>query len=355
MAYTVGIIGFGGMASGYHMSVMAREDVPFTPVAAFDIDSEKRALAVEKGLCAYDDVEKFFAEGDYDLVLVATANNYHCEMACRAMEAGYNVMVEKPAARNSAEIQKMIEVSEKTGKLFTVHQNRRWDPDFLRIKAALANGTIGELYTIESRIHPKDGAGDMYGWRGMADHGGGMLLDWGVHMMDQMLYLVGEPVKTVYGQVRSLWSEEVDDYAKVCLTFESGLTAQVEVSTYAPLPELRWAAYGYRGAMTMEAIDSPVVHVRRIMDDLSTSEKANAFENYKVVQRDQHRHHINSFEEYDITDVPRGGWQSLYQNLAGVLAGTEELVVKPAEVLRCMQVMEAAVQSSKTGETVHFL
>ena len=345
--YKVGIIGFGGMASGYHMYVMSRDDVPFQPVAAFDIDPEKRALAVEKGLKAYDDVDKFFAEGDYDLVLVATANNYHCEMACRAMEAGYNVMVEKPAARNSAEIEKMIEVSEKTGKLFTVHQNRRWDPDFLRIKRELANGTIGKPYMIESRVHSKDGAGDMYGWRGMQDHGGGMLLDWGVHMLDQVLYLIDEPVKSVEGYIRSLWSEEVDDYAKVMITFESGLLAQVEVATYAPIPEPRWAVYGDRGAMTMDAIDSPVVHVRKIEKDSLTIDKVNAFEDYIVVQRDQSRHRIESFNEYDVTEAPDGGWQSLYQNLAGVLGGTEELVVKPAQVLRCMKVIENAVATSR--------
>lgn len=354
MNYKLGIIGFGGMAAGHHMGTLAREDVPFTPVAAFDIDPAKQALAKEKGLRAYDDVEKFFAEGEYDLVLVATANNYHCEMACRAMEAGFNVMVEKPAARNSAEIQKMIEVSEKTGKLFTVHQNRRWDPDFRIVRQAMEDGLIGKPYMIESRIHPVNGAGDMYGWRGMADHGGGMLLDWGVHMMDQMLYLVREPVKTVFGQVRSLWSEKVDDYAKVCLTFESGLAAQVEVTTFAPVQEPRWAVYGDRGGLLMDKIDSPTAHIRRIGEDTLTREMVDGFENYKVIQRDQSRHRVLSVEEFDTNKAPAGGWHSVYQNLAGVLAGTEELIVKPAEVLRCMQVMEAAVRSSKTGETVRF-
>ena len=143
MAFQVGFIGFGGMICGHHLGTIRRDDVPFEAVAAFDIDPDRRAAAVERGLVAYDNLEGFLAAGGYDLVVVGTANNYHCEMACRAMEAGDNVMVEKPAARNTAELEKMID-----------------------------DGVIGKPYMIESRIHSVNGNGDMYGWRAMNDHGG---------------------------------------------------------------------------------------------------------------------------------------------------------------------------------------
>ena len=354
MAYKVGFIGFGGMISGHHLGTIRREDVPFEAVAAFDIDPDRRANAEEKGLIAYDNLEDFLAAGGYDLIVVGTANNYHCEMACRAMEAGFNVMVEKPAARNTAELEKMIETSEKTGKLFTVHQNRRWDPDFLKIRQAIEDGVIGKPYMIESRIHSANGNGDMYGWRAMNDHGGGMLLDWGVHMLDQVLFMIDEPIKTVSANVFSLWSEEVDDYAKVIITFQSGLVAQVEVVTYSPIPEARWNVFGDKGAMTMQEIGSPMVHVRRIKEDHLAQHQADAFEDYKVVKREHRRHFIDAFEEFDTDKTPGGGWHSLYQNLGGVLAGTEELIVKPCQVLRCMKVIEAAFKSSREGVTVQF-
>ena len=354
MAYKIGFIGFGGMISGHHLGTIRRDDVPFEAVAAFDIDPVRRANAEEKGLVAYDNLEDFLAAGGYDLIVVGTANNYHCELACRAMEAGFNVMVEKPAARNTAELEKMIETSEKTGKLFTVHQNRRWDPDFLKIRQAIEDGVIGKPYMIESRIHSANGNGDMYGWRAMSDHGGGMLLDWGVHMLDQVLFMIDEPIKTVSANVFSLWSEEVDDYAKVIITFQSGLVAQVEVVTYSPIPEARWNVFGDKGAMTMQEIGSPMVHVRRIKEDTLTRDMVNGFEDYKVIQREQSRHKIVEFEEFDTDKNPGGGWHSLYQNLGGVLAGTEELIVKPAQVLRCMKVIEAAFKSSREGVTVQF-
>ncbi len=354
MAYKVGFMGFGGMISGYHLGTVRRDDVPFEAVAAFDIDPERRADAEAKGLKAYDSAEKFLDAGGYDLVVVGTPNNYHCELACLAMEAGFNVMTEKPVARNSAELQRMIDTSEKTGRLFTVHQNRRWDPDYLKIRQAIEDGCVGKPYMIESRIHSANGSGDMYGWRAMKDHGGGMLLDWGVHMLDQILYMIPEPIRTVSANVFPLWSEEVDDYAKVIITFESGLVAQMEVATYAPIPLPRWAVYGDRGAMTMEEIGSPAAHVRRIKKDVSSRDTVKAYEDYKVLTREQSRHRILEFEEFDTDKNPGGGWHSLYRNLAGVLDGTEELIVKPAQVMRCMKVIEAAFKSSEEGVTVRF-
>ena len=87
----------------------------------------------------------------FDLVVVATPNQYHCPMTCAALEAGYHVLCEKPVAMSSAEIEKMIAVSHKTGKMFTVHHNRRWDRDFLILKQALDTGKIGNLITLEAK------------------------------------------------------------------------------------------------------------------------------------------------------------------------------------------------------------
>ena len=356
MAYKLGIIGFGGMAGGYHVDAVRRADVPFEPVAAYDIDPARLAYAKERGLAAYDNLDDFFAhEGGFDLVLVGTPNNYHCEMACRAMEAGFNVMSEKPAAMTSEELQRMIDTSERTGRLFTVHQNRRWDRDFMMIKTAIENGEIGKPYMIESRIQSPNGNGDMYNWRGMKDHGGGMLLDWGVHMLDQLCWLIKEPIKSVSANVFPLWSEEVDDYSKVIITFESGLVAHMEVVTYSPIPLPRWMVYGDRGAMTMQDMGDPTVKVRRIKKDENKVIDVPAFIDHKVITRKQKRHFIEEFEELEVSDVGAGGdWGSVYKNIAGVLAGTEELIVKPCEVMRTFRVIEAAFKSAAEGKTVQF-
>jgi len=353
----LGIVGFGYMAANHHVAMVGREDIPFAVEAVYDIDPARLEKAREMGFKTYDTLDAFLQEGEYDLVLVSTANNYHCEIACRAMEAGFHVMVEKPAARSSAEIRKMIETSERTGRLFTVHHNRRFDPDFLNVWQILKEGTIGKPYMIESRIHSANGSGCMYNWRGMEDHGGGMVMDWGVHLLDQILYMIEEPVKTVSATVRPLWSDEVDNYSKIIITFESGLTAHVEVVTYSPITLPRWLVYGDRGALQINEISGEKAYIRRIKEDSMQLNRADAFEDYKVVKRDQKVHQIREFEECKgpaETPANFGEWHRIYNNIANVLDGKEELIVKPEQVLRVMTVIEAAFRSSKEGITVQF-
>jgi predicted dehydrogenase len=355
MQHKIGYIGFGGMAGGYHCPTAQRDDVPFTPVAAYDINPDSRANAVARGLKAYDNLNDFLASHEFDFVVVATSNQFHCPMVCRALEAGYDVMCEKPVAMTSAEVELMIATAEKCGRMFTVHHNRRWDRDFMIVKEAIENGDIGTPYMLENRVHSENGAGTMNGWRGFADHGGGMLVDWGVHMLDQVLYLVQEPVKTVSANIRSLKSEEVDDYSKVIITFESGLVAQVEVTTYSPIALPKWVAYGDTGALIVPDFSGNNAKVRRIKKGEYTMGEALGYTEKGVIRRPQRNYRIDEWEEFPIPhgEIPQD-WASLYKNVAAALDGKEELIVKPAQVLRCFKVIEAAVKSAKEGVTVKF-
>ncbi len=363
MPYRLGIIGYGDMASGSCHSVNPRE-AGIIPSAVFDIRPEARAAAVRDGLRAYDDLNDFFAEKP-DLVLVATSNNHHMRYACLAMEAGCNVICEKPAALNAAEVERMIDVSRRTGRFFTVHQNRRWDNDFRLMMKAVEAGKIGRLFALESHLHLTDGSGSMYNWRGMKDHGGGMLLDWGVHMIDQILTFITEPVMTVSASVRSIRSPEVDDYAKVILTFESGLIALAEVSDFAPIAMPRWMVYGERGAVTVPDFVKAQQHalIRRIKTENMTVYDPPAYPTVPgntVTIRHQELARVSEFEEIEVESdgmLDEYGvwydWRRIYRNIAAVLDGREELYVKPEQILRVMRVIDAAFRSSDAGETIH--
>ena len=360
MNHTLGIIGFGGMASGYHYATTCREDVPFTTTAVFDLRESQRALAKEKGLAVFDNLQDFLASHLFEMVLVATPNNMHCPMACAAMEAGYHVMVEKPVAMSSAEVETMIETSKRTGKLFTVHHNRRWDRDFLIVKQAFADGLVGKPFTIESRIHGNlrdDGQGGLHGWRAFEDHGGGMLLDWGVHMLDQLLFLIDEPLVSVSANILSHRGRPVDDYSKVILTFASGLCAQMEVTTFTPLKLPRWYIVGEEGALTMDAIDAPHAVVRHVDKSHMLRGNVFAYNMTEVSERPDESFIVDkstTFEYPSADRMPPQDWASLYKNLGGVLDGTEELVVKPEQVLRCFRVIEAAFTSAREHRTILF-
>ena len=355
MNYIVGYIGFGYMASGYHYDTAMREDVPFTPAAAFDIRESQRTLAESRGLKAFDNLQDFLDSRMFDFVVVATTNQYHCSMTCAALDAGYHTMCEKPVAMSCGEIEQMMAHAKRAGKLFTVHHNRRWDRDFLMLKQAIETGRLGNIYAYENRVHSLNGNGQMSGWRKYSDHGGGMFLDWGIHMLDQTLALIREPVKSVFADIRPIRSGEVDDYSKVIIRFESGVTAQVEASTFNPLGLPKWCAFGDRGSVIIDDICGNTGRMRWIKDAHTTPLDNIVYPDGRVDVRGMELYNIDSMEEtgLPLSPLPQD-WASLYKNVAAALDGTAELEVTPESVLRCFGVVEAAFKSSESGASVEF-
>jgi len=357
--HKIGLIGYGSIASGYHTDTFKREDVPFELAAVFDIRESQRNLAAERGYKVFDNLKDFLDSHLFEMVTIAVPNNNHCPLAIACLEAGYNVMVEKPCALTCAEIEKMMATAKKCGKLFTVHHNRRWDKDFLIVRQAIEAGLLGNIHTIESRIHPrnKEGGG-VPGWRGLNDHGGGMLLDWGIHMLDQMLYLIQEPIVSVTANIANHNGKEVDDWSRLIIQFENGPVATVETATFTPLWLPRWYVAGDVGTLSMDFIGDAKAKIRRIAEQHTVEGMTTAYTVDSVYERPTTGRVIDRFEEFeyprDCDNKPPQDWASLYKNLAGVLDGTEELVVKPEQVLRVFRVIEAAFKSSETKQSVLF-
>ena len=104
----------------------------------------------------------------------------------------------------------MFDASDKYHRLFTVHQNRRWDGEFLLMRDIYHSGDLGQVYRMESRVHGSRGIpGD---WRGTPEHGGGMILDWGIHLIDQIMGIVDDKtLRKVFCHCDHITNELVDD------------------------------------------------------------------------------------------------------------------------------------------------
>ena len=252
MKYNLAIIGYGGMGGWHHASLKSK--VPeINVVGAYDIRPEIKEKIEANGLYAYGSAEELLADPKIDIVTIAVPNNFHKDYAIAALRAGKNVVCEKPVTMNSAELEEIIAVSKETGKLFTVHQNRRWDRDYRIIKKVLESGMIGKPYFIESRVQGSRGA--MFGWRGYKENGGGMLLDWGVHLLDQLLFLVPSKVVSVSGHLKTVFSGDVDDNVKLMLQFENDVSAIMEFSTNCFVNHPRWHVSCTEGTAVIENWD----------------------------------------------------------------------------------------------------
>ena len=347
MKHRIGIIGYGGMG-GWHVNKLQTMENPEI-AGIWDIRECQREKALSKGLHVYESLEALLADETVDLVLIATPNDVHKPLAIAAMEAGKNVVCEKPVTLNSADLQEMVDTSVRTGKVFTVHQNRRWDKDFLVVKKIIEEGTLGPIFRIESRVQGAHGIpGD---WRALPEHGGGMILDWGVHLLDQALLLYPEAkLESVYATVSHVTNTLVDDGFYADLLFDNGIHMWVEVGTsnFVELP--RWMVNGTDGTAIIEDFkrNGKIVCAHGEDDkDVVPVVTAAGLTKTMAPRREETIKTLPLPEvESDVRDF--------YRNLMAVIDGEAEQIVKLPQVQRVMRLMEAIMESATTGKVVAF-
>lgn len=225
----VAVVGYGGMG-GWHTEKLLKSDVAEL-AGIYDIRRERNELAESRGIHAYGSLRELLQDSEVELATVAVPNDAHEDVVVKALNAGKNVICEKPVALSLESLNRMIEAAEKNHVHFSTHQNRRWDVDYLAMKQVHDSGELGKVINIESRIHGSRGIPS--DWRGEKVHGGGMLYDWGIHLIDQMLMIFGfENVESVYCICDHITNQEVDDGFRLDLNFKNGQRATVEVGTY---------------------------------------------------------------------------------------------------------------------------
>lgn len=343
--YEIGIIGFGGMAA-HHVKTLI-DDPRLRVRSVYDIDPRRAEVARGLGLGTVDSAEALLSDPQIAVVLVATPNNFHRDYAIEAMRRGKHVVCEKPVAMNSDELQQMIDVSAETGRILTIHQNRRRDPDYQMVRRTIDEGKIGKLFQIESRVQGSRGVPP--GWRRHAVAGGGMLLDWGVHLIDQLLYMQPDAVVEVSAHLLHIKCAEVDDNFKLILRFADGLSALVEVDTCHFITLPRWYACGDRGTLQ---IDDWNCHGRV----LTAREQSIEWEEEIVYTRagptKTMAPRAKETVQEETLEIPVADYTLFYKDLADTLDGTAPLAVKPEEAMRVMRVMEAAFRSQTDGGAV---
>ena len=248
--YKAALVGYGGMGRWHKTGICQTPRVCIDGV--YDINPARMDAAREDGITtAYPSFEALLADPAVDIVVVATPNNFHMPQVCQALEAGKAVVCEKPVAMSSGELQTMMDTARRTGSLFTVHQNRRADADYTAVLETVNAGLLGNVFEIVSSVTGSRGIPE--GWRQYAVAGGGMMLDWGVHLLDQVVMMYApHKVTSVFCKMYHVNYQECDDGFKAFLQFDNGVMVTIEVGTshYASVP--RWYVCGDRGALLID-------------------------------------------------------------------------------------------------------
>lgn len=196
MSYRYAVIGYGFIGRRHVKTLKTFEESDC--VAVCDINSKrlKEVKEIYPDMPVYDNAEDLFANEKLDGVIISANNKAHKELTVMAAEHGCHIICEKPAALTVAEFDEMMEAVDKAGVSFTVHQQRRFDKDFNTVKRCYDEHLVGDIYTIQSSLYGFNG--NMHDWHVYKAEGGGMLYDWGVHLIDQILYMVkGKDRKSV--------------------------------------------------------------------------------------------------------------------------------------------------------------
>ncbi len=339
-----GLIGYGGMGNYHFEKLSKRDDIEI--IGEYDINPERNKIAESKGLHAFSSAEELLNDERIDFITIATPNEFHKDYAIRAMQAGKGVISEKPVTMSSEDLDEMIKCSERTGKLFTVHQNRRWDPCYLTVKKIFDENKLGRIFRFEHRVHGSRGVpGD---WRNRQP-GGGMVYDWGVHLLDQMLMLMGEhKIVSVYATLTHITNDEVDDGFTALFKFDNGVEWIIEISTNNFIELPLWYVLGENGSAQIDDWDGNGKIC--MVTDWENKDAVPVVAGVGLTKTMAPRTD-DSIDEYP-TEPAKGDWTEYYDNIVDVLQGKATQLITHAQQRRLVKLIETVFKSAELNETI---
>jgi len=248
----VGLAGFGLGGRVFHAPLISSVDG--LKLAAVVERSTNQAAERYRSIRTCRSVDELLSDSSLDLIVVSTPSGSHFELAWQALEAGKNLVVDKPMAISSAEIAKLVPLAAGRGVLLTPFHNRRWDSDFRTIQKLLHEESLGRLVSFESTFDRWNPGSTRRPWKDDPAQGGGILLDLGTHLADQALFLFGRPeaIRAMVGRERD--GQGADDSFTLNLCYQR-LTVTLASNCLSAIPRPRFHLRGTQGNFRKNGID----------------------------------------------------------------------------------------------------
>jgi scyllo-inositol 2-dehydrogenase (NADP+) len=244
----VGIIGQGRSGKNIHGFHLAT-DPRFQIVAVADaIEVRRETSAKQYGAEAYADYRKLLKRKDLDLVVNSTFSHLHAPVTRAALRAGHNVLCEKPFARTVAEVDSLIALSQKTGKLLAVFQQSRYAPYFQQVKRVIDSGVLGRIVQISIGFN---GHARRWDWQTLQEYNGGNLANTGPHPLDQALVLFGDGDPEVFCRMdrTEATTGDAENHVKLILSGAGHPLIDLEISSCCAYPCFTYQIYGTCGGL----------------------------------------------------------------------------------------------------------
>jgi predicted dehydrogenase len=327
----VGIIGYSPAFNMGRAHMSEAQKAGMIPAAVADLNPDLLAAAEKDfpGIKTYSDGNDLINDPDIDLVVLIIPHNLHAEFTIKCLNNGKHVVSEKPFAITTEECDQMIAAARKNNRMVSTYHNRHWDGCILEALDRIRSGAIGDVVRIEAHMggHKKPGEW----WRSSKSISGGILYDWGVHLLEYSLQLLDDEIAEVMGmsfdgfwQKESVWERDTnEDEASAIVRMNGGSFINLRISSIDATPrDGQLEIFGTKGTY--------------IMDQKS----------WKTVVYDGEEKLVSEGENRE------GERWRFYQNIADHLVKGDDLIISPEWARRPIHILDLAGRSSKEGRAL---
>ncbi|UZT99937.1 Gfo/Idh/MocA family oxidoreductase [Chryseobacterium fluminis] len=298
----------------------------------------------------YRSVEDMLQSADIELVIVNTPVQTHFEYVKMALEAGKNVIVEKPFTVNVSEAEELVRLAEEKGLFLSVYQNRRFDRDFLQVQKVINENRLGHIKEAEIRFDRfRTTASGKAHKEDPEATGSGALHDLGAHLVDQAVQYFGFPEK-LFADVFSMKGKEfANDYFEIILYYENGLRVRLKSSVFSKEAHYAYTVHGDKGSFLQERSDNQENELVTGAVPLYGQDWMNP-----LSESDGILNYINDHSETErlLTSSEPGNYMNYYQNIYEHMVFGYYLPSPAEEIIQNMKIIEAALESSNAQRVI---
>ncbi len=346
----VGLIGFGMAGRVFHAPTIV--SVPNLKLAKIRETKAEHINIIKSrypDAAIVNDTKDILNDPDIDVVVVATPNATHFAIAKEALQAGKDVVVDKPFTVTSGEADELIALAKQKGKMLTVYHNRRWDGDFKTVKKVIESKILGTLAECEIHYDRFRNFVRPNTWKEEGETGTGLLYDLGSHLIDQVQVLFGLP-KSIMGDLRAQrpGSKIVDNFELVLNYDQLKVTLKSGMLIKEPLP--RYILLGHMGTFVKYGMD---VQEEALIAGLLPSQVSNWGDDPETLWGTVHTE-WNGLQWRGKVKSESGNYPGFYDNVYKSLVGEASLAVLPEQARNTIKIIELAIKSSEEKRTLDF-
>lgn len=328
----LGMIGLGRAGYGMHLKEMKDKGL-YEIYAVCDVEADRLEQMKEQyGAKTYTRVEDIVEDPEIELIDIATRSNDHFAHAMTALQAGKTVLLEKPITMTFDEAKRLFAYAESLGenKLFIRH-NRRFEAKFMEVQRIIDSGILGDVYYVRRAVQSFSRRAD---WQTISQYGGGQLLNWGPHLIDQALCFAGGDYKRMTSYIRQV-AAAGDCEDEVFASFDgiNGRIVEIEISGGVTIPGPNYIVYGTRGTLVDKGTTYEMKHLPMdfILPEIKADPHTPAGQKFA---REDPLPFVTEEIEWPTNDLTHI-WDFVY----GTIREGKEYPIKSSEALKVMEVI----------------